>query len=705
MGIRGLLTYLKKHPEGRHRVYLHTVAREVKDETGKTPKLICDFLNIFFWLMSEFHEAKVKRGDYQTYSCMYGGDLNEYAERFIAFVRVLRRVGVDPVFFVDGDRGSDMAGFVAKLETYKKRHEGRLENCSRLIKYDPKHQGDSSHKTWIKPPLMAMHILMALKAEGVILEFCVGEADECMAKYAQAAQGDICGILTNDTDMVTMRGLEVFPCAFFDREAKLGIRTPDFNDVAVDIVCESVTPTSIAQVLKLPESDLKNLSIICGNDYTKGFNSTHTLIKRLKFPERRPTVVESVAEWLRATPHIPLHETSPLKEICEETSGKYKEAIDHTYRAYGQSPSATDDQVVDSDAKKHHDSPLYDMILEEIREGRMVRDLLPMASNSLHWRSVVIEHVDASVTPPLKCINDLLLPIRQLIYKLLGLQTVMEYGRTTEQPYSEIPVLVNDSDSSLIVQLRERCTLERVCLLSTFLSKAHTLTGSLTDFQTPLQLPCDISEIVHLLLKPLVLCASLLFSFDLGSDSVFGCDHVQDIYLITGCMCCLELPLRKVYSRPTSHAINVATGFAYIIKHSYYIASLLGLFESMPLPGEVYQTAALIPFYHVATCKPSAIKHQLLVNKEMAETVHAYQYITQQLSSFRQLKQLLEEVYRSFQSDGGLILPCTILRLAVAFMEMMADIDEANQQHLLFVQDQEAATHSDKHQKGKSMLH
>ena len=77
---------------------LHTVARKIKDETGKTPKLICDFLNIFFWLMSEFHEAKVKCKDYQTYSCLYGGDLNEYADRFIAFVRALRRVGVDPIF-------------------------------------------------------------------------------------------------------------------------------------------------------------------------------------------------------------------------------------------------------------------------------------------------------------------------------------------------------------------------------------------------------------------------------------------------------------------------------------------------------------------------------------------------------------------------------------------------------------------------------
>ena len=38
-------------------------------------------------------------------------------------------------------------------------------------------------------------------------------------------------------------------------------------------------------------------------------------------------------------------------------------------------------------------------------------------------------------------------------------------------------------------------------------------------------------------------------------------------------------------------------------------------------------------------------------------------------------------------------------------MEVVADIDEANQQQLLFIQDQPTATHTDKRHKGKSTLH
>jgi hypothetical protein len=144
--------------------------------------------------------------------------------------------------------------------------------------------------------------------------------------------------------------------------------------------------------------------------------------------------------------------------------------------------------------------------------------------------------------------------------------------------------------------------------------------------------------------------------------------------------------------KPSSDAINVGNGFACIIKHSYDLASLFGLLEAMPLPGLVYQTAAFIPYYQVATL----IKKLHLTwdrYKEMAETFYAYEYITEQLDSFKKLKELIKGAYQP--SDHGLIHPVNFLRLAVAFMEAVADIDEANRNGLLFVQDVP---------KGKSML-
>ena len=651
MGVRGLLTYLKKHPEvWRHAQgysqSLSTIAKE-------RPKILCDFLNIFYWLLTEFHEAKVKCGDYQTHSSIYGGNLIEYQERFMDFVQVLKHVGVDPIFFVDGDKGSNLMGFQAKYDTYQKRHEKQI-----VVHYDPKKKVDS-HKTWIPPPLLVLHILMSLKSEGIELKHTVGEADAYMAEYARQAEG-VCGILTNDTDMVIMRGCEVFLCAFFDREAKLGIRNPERLQIPYDVRCEIVTSRKIAQALEIPESDLINLSIICGNDYTGGLNSKYELIKRLKFQRYTPKI-QNIARWLRTTPHSQLHETSPLKEICEECP-EYKQAIDHTYHACEECPSA---------AESHEgDSQFYNMVLSEVKEGKMTRNLLPMAANSIYWRDVVVE----DVVPTAKCIGDLLLPIRQLIYRLLGLSQVKEYGG---QPLKEILVAVHFPNSTLLPHFRTHSEVQRVCLLATFLANACFLVGDpLTEFRPDTFDRCD-TEFVRHLLKPLIVCASLLFSRSLKNETAdFNLECVPDVYLITCCMCCLNVPLRKVHSKPSSTAINVANGFACIIKHSYDLASLFGLLEVMPLPGQVYQSAALIPYFQVA--EPSSNPHLLKVREEMAETSHAYKYITQQLQSFKKLKALLMEALK---------LNCAAvpLQLAEAFMEAMVEIDKSNKENLLFV--------------------
>ena len=430
MGVRSLLTYLKKHPERRCRSQsLFTIASEIKRETGNTPKLHCDFLNIYFWLFKEFHEAKIKCNDYQPYSNIYGGNFIEYQERFMDFVKVLKYIGVDPIFFVDGNRGSDMKGFEAKFKTYKSRHEKMMKNCVHLI--NPNHPVGQG-KSWIPPPLLILHILMSMKSEGVVLKHFAGEADMQMAREAP----DVCGILTNDTDLVIMRGCEIFLCAFFDREAKLGIREPGrWNVESVnDIIYESVTQSGIANLFNIEESDLKNLSIICGNDYTSGLNYEYKLHRKLKFDWHIPKI-ENAANWLRSTPHSPLHETSPIKEICEETSGEYKRAIDHTYLA-------CDDESASTTDSHEGDSELFDMVLSEVKEGRMTRTLLPMAANSIHWCEPVVEDFEAE-----KSISDLLLPIRHLIYKLLGLKEVKEYGGVKVK---EIRVTVLHPNSELL---------------------------------------------------------------------------------------------------------------------------------------------------------------------------------------------------------------------------------------------------------------
>ena len=710
MGVRGLLKYLQRHPHARERrVSLSNLAYQIKEKTkGKTAKLLCDFFSILFWLLSDFHEAKIKRKDYQPYSYIYGGDVIEYEQRFVAFVNALRHLGIEPIFFVDGARGSNKTGFDAKLSTHRGRHLGkmfRVLHCNLVSNYDPIEVLET-YSMWFPQPLVILHIMMALKSEGVELVHCIGEADSYLAKCAQSGQEDICGILTNDTDMVVMRSCEVFLCQFFDRELKLGLRSVNFNSTPSDVVCEKLTPHRLAEVLKVPEHDLRNLSIICGNDYTEALNRRWKLHEKmgLSFP-----IVESAAKWLRETPHEDLKMTPPFDDINSSSRGKYSKAIDYTYAAY----EAT--MVVDHSWGDRYDDrpPLDKMILSGVREGKMTRELLSMVTNSIHWRTGIVEIWDMLFErPPMEdpqCIDDLLLPIRQMIYKLLNLRKVIEHGRTRGIPYCTISVAVKNRSANLLHDLVKRTELERVCLFTTFLTKAHMLKDAqLTEFDNPMQQVrrIDCTDLTTKLLKPLVICTTLLFSYDLRSESnTFGLDHVPDVFLVTCYMCILRKPPRKVQSRPSLEAAEVAPGFACIIEHSYHLASLLGLFEKMPLPAEMYQTAALIPFYQIATSKPSDIKHQLRANKDLAETYSAFHFVTKELHSFRKLKELIEEVYLSSKSSPGLISPCTAFSLAVAFLEVLVDIDEADKQNKVFIQQDPSHVHGGKHPKQKRMSH
>ena len=706
MGVHGLLTYLKRHPRTRERrLYLRDIAQAKKLNGARTPKLLCDFFNILYWLLGEFHEAMVKCGRYTQFSYLYGGDIVDYEERFLAFVRAIRHLGIEPIFYVDGAKGSHLTGFKAKLRTHRSRHLGtlgRILHCNRVAKYDPREEVES-YSVWFPHPLVLLQVMMALKSEGVVLEHCIGEADFYLAEKSQSGEADICGVLTNDTDMVLMRNCEVFPCQFFDFEQELGIRSIKFNSKPSEVVCEKVTPQRLAQVLQIPETDLKKLSVICGNDYTKGLNNLCELHEKMKlsFP-----IVESAAQWLKDTPYSELEDIPLIEEINDKVGGKYNRAIQYTYKAYDGT------FATDASGGAHERSPLYELVLRGVREGKMTRELLSIAANSIHWRTGVMEILDVGQdgripvdAPP--CIDDLLLPIRLIIYKLLGLMKVTEYGRIQANPYDAITVALKNSSKDLLHHLIRRTELERVCLLTTFLTKAYCLKREKLEemFATPMRGDQAACPLIATIFRPVLVCASLLFSYDLREkSSSFGLDNITDIFFVTCFMCFLGKAPRKMPARPSPQSTDAATGFSCIIEHSYHLASLLGLFEMMPRPAQMYQSATFVVFYHTATCRSSAFKHQRRMDKEVAETYNAFDFI-KKLYSFRKLKRVIEEIYCTSKTNLESTSPHTIFSLAVAFLEVMADVDEADRRsELFFAEDELARSQQRKRPKGKSML-
>ena len=69
-------------------------------------------------------------------------------------------------------------------------------------------------------------------------------------------------------------------------------------------------------------------------------------------------------------------------------------------------------------------SPIHDLIVEKVKKYQIDRQFLGLVKNGIMWRSE-IEQLDDR----LPCIHEILQPVRELLYKLLCLSHVTEYGQ------------------------------------------------------------------------------------------------------------------------------------------------------------------------------------------------------------------------------------------------------------------------------------
>ena len=145
--------------------------------------IVCDFVSVVLWLLGSFHKAKVDSKKYPWHSYVYGGDFDEYAERLLGFVKAMKHLKVEPVFFVDGPNESKMG-----------KRKKREELATRYVKYchDEREYRSLKHRLKFKP-LLFHHLLQELQKSGAEVIICDGEAERSMARYAKD-HPNACGI-------------------------------------------------------------------------------------------------------------------------------------------------------------------------------------------------------------------------------------------------------------------------------------------------------------------------------------------------------------------------------------------------------------------------------------------------------------------------------------------------------------------------------
>ena len=646
MGVKGLLSYITDDDNDvLQKVELSQLATEIYYETKKTPKLLCDFMN----LVSHFLQPPVIKltscGHYPWYAQVTGADFHLIAERACNFVAAVKHLDVEPVFFIDGARGTDES-FEGKIHVLKDRETQKLQEFFRLQQVC-EHTVDKEISMY--PPCNAIRqIGKSLKKAGAEIVYCNGEADPEIIHYAQS-HDEVCGILSNDSDFAITNGCVMFPIDTFDVNNNLGL----FMDVKVEekpseVVCHVIYPSRLADSLGIRVNQLPDLAVLCGTDYTHHLNKRLSVLTRLGVKGEH---VESVAEWLKAK-ELPLLQYQPMQELCIEHP-EMRVAVEQSYSNYTLEVLQSVDHLQPTVSFA---SPLFHIIEKEARSGKN-NMLLPVAKKGIHWRTMIKENL----TLGQPCLSCLLLPLRKVMYALLGVREVREYGRSQMQAYDEVvvPVCIKPEDIELGVQcfhsLRELEQSGRLIGMYRLMNKSlhvksisnvkKVVNGVVRGSQKLPNLP--------VLVQSTVLCCCLKFIACLNEVSqppLSLTDSELDAILIT-CLTCAtdgQIMPHIVNVMPSMRTFTVSEWFALILMHCYRVASLVGV-VSCPEPKQMFYQMAFVP-YHLAL-----ESHINLTTEQQVEI----RYIQNIMKTFLVLPKV--EAFRASIFNPGELQPLSLL--------------------------------------------
>ena len=597
MGVKGLLSYITDDDDVLQEVELSELAKNICYETEKTAKLLCDFMNLVPRFLNPPVTKLTNCGDYPWYAQATGADFHLIAERACNFVAALKHLGVEPVFFIDGARGTDES-FEGKVHVRKDREARKLQEIFRLQQVC-EHAVNKAISMYL-PCNAIQQIIDALKKAGAEIVYCNGEADPEIIHYAQS-HDEVCGILSNDSDFAIANGCVMFPINTFDVNNSLGL----LMDVQVDdkpskIVCQVIYPSILADSLGIRENQLPDLAVLCGTDYTNHLNQRLSVLSKLG---AKGDDVESIAEWLKDK-RLPLLQYQPMRELCTDHP-ELRVAIEQSYNNYTiEVPQNTDSSL----AAVSFASPLYHIIEKEAHSGEN-NLLLPVAKKGILWRTMIIENL----TLGQPCLSSLLLPLRKVMYALLGVREVREYGRSQMEAYDEVVVSVCTKPEDIELGIRCFHSLRELKKSGKLVGMYRLMNKSL-EVHSISNVKKVVNGVVHgsqklpnlpecRLVQSAMLCSCLKFIACLNKVSqppLSLTDSELDAILVT-CLTCAtdgQIMPHIVNVMPSMRTFTVSEWFALILMHCYRMASLVGV-TSCPEPKQMFYQMAFVPYHLV----------------------------------------------------------------------------------------------------------
>ena len=607
-GVRGLQSYIAKNAAARNRVDLASTNESWCSSTKRRSKvrILCDFSPVVEWVLSAYDAYLVKTGQLSPYTLLYGGDLKLYGQRILAFIRALKRIGVSPIFFLEGSPGANMEYFEMQFPQLCTQHDQLLERCAAV------HQvcegtGNILQVQWQLAQDAYSEIVSCLQSGGVSLVHCTRGTTAEIIEY-QSNHSSVVGVLSTNTDFAVAADSTLFPLSCFDLGDDLGIHSAGICPNPTKIVCEYVRSATLCQSLQLrDEHDLIDVSILCGNQFTARLNQTLELCKKLGLPS---SSFECVAGWFRELDH----ELWPC--IVQELhfDPVYRAAIEQSFKLYG--PHDVDSPPA---GVKQGDNTNGNCSLLKV-EMKVSDTTLISVGNGTYWRWPVLEPVSLGQL----CFSDLTLPLRRKAYSVLGQGTVSEYGRTSAKSFTTVPV-EDDGSDVCVTGWSENQRLVALFQLVTEYS-ADVASSMLKDATANIASELD-AELTPLLPNAVLVCASLCFMCHLSSQPKYQAPlehHELQALLMTCLFCSASIPPHLIPERPSSRALTVAMQFSHNVQQVQLLAATLGVKDALPSPSAVFYPMAYIPHYmaSVLTLQPQGQHH----SSNLKEAYHNYHW-------------------------------------------------------------------------------
>ena len=630
--VRGLHSYITRTAAARESIDLGQTRIHRTNRRLSRPRLLCDFSPVVEWVLSAYDAHLVKSGQISHLSLLYGGDLQLYRQRIVAFVRALRHLGVSPVFFMEGAPGGDLEYFEVQLPDLCDRHEEQLEQNATVYRVC-EGTGDLLQVRWRLSRDAVDEITKCLQSEGVAVRHCTRGTVEEVVEY-QRRHRNVLGVLSSNTDFAIAAGSKLFPLALFDVNDNLGIESPSISPQPDSLVCEWVSPSTLMQSLQLwDEASLIDVSILCGNRFTARLNKTCQLVCNLGLLDRS---FEEVAEWVAKL------DTDQWFSVADNLRANhpYCDAIARSFQLFG----AAEDE---GESCSPLQLPTGNSVVLKVERKVFDATLAAVDDNGVYWRWPVLEPMSVG----LPCFSDLTLPLRKTAYSILGKEGVWEYGVMSGKSFSRELVKGGGGKGLRVSEMTsEECLVALFSLL--------TRPGAGDPLNTPQE---EVATVVDELDKGLLpdlagavlACGALCFMQHLHSDSAYQLSPEQLQALVATCVfCSASAPPLIIPERPSSCFLRVAMQFTHILEQARFLASSLGVTDSLPPPSSIFYPQAFIPHSVIPLAgeEPSPNLREAYHNSQLVLNKPPVQDLLQEISLNWQQPKLSRLLKLYFQS-------------------------------------------------------